>query len=151
MPLQTADEDVIDTALSTFVICLFQVIGSVPQIVAFPGDDVILPCVVEPPISILGLTVEWSRPNQQCDPDDRPGTVRYVHLYWDSRKVQDMMLSSYLQRAKLSKNGLSRGNISLKIMKVTLDDDGRYKCFIPQLKGKRKSSTVRLVVVDKNW
>ncbi|XP_022616881.1 myelin-oligodendrocyte glycoprotein-like isoform X4 [Seriola dumerili] len=121
-----------------------QVIGSPQPIVATPGDDVILPCHVEPPVNVAGLTVEWSRPDLRPDPNDLQKRVGFVHLYRDSREVLDMKISSYVLRTALFLDDLRRGNISLKITNVTLADEGRYRCFIPKLKSLKKSSIIRL-------
>ncbi|XP_022616883.1 myelin-oligodendrocyte glycoprotein-like isoform X1 [Seriola dumerili] len=121
-----------------------QVIGSPQPILATPGDDVILPCHVEPPVNVAGLTVEWSRPDLRPDPNDLQKRVGFVHLYRDSREVLDMKISSYVLRTALFLDDLRRGNISLKITNVTLADEGRYRCFIPKLKSLKKSSIIRL-------
>ncbi|XP_059210737.1 butyrophilin subfamily 2 member A2-like [Centropristis striata] len=126
------------------------VVGPLQPIVAVPGDDVILPCHVEPPVNVARLTVEWSRPDIQPDPNDRLRGVDYVHLYRDSREVPDMKLSSYVSRTTLFRDGLRRGNISLKIINVTLQDQGAFRCFIPKLKSKTQFSIVNLVVVPKS-
>ncbi|KAJ4948772.1 hypothetical protein JOQ06_020295 [Pogonophryne albipinna] len=114
-----------------------QVIGSLQSIRAAPGDDIILPCHVEPPINVSGLTVEWSRPDLKPDPNDRLSRVDYVHLYRDRREVTDIKISSYVGRTLLSTEGLGKGDISLKIYNVTLEDEGRFRCFIPKLEGQK--------------
>ncbi|XP_034712892.1 myelin-oligodendrocyte glycoprotein-like [Etheostoma cragini] len=126
------------------------VVGPVQPIVAAPGDDVILPCHVEPPETVAGMTVEWSRPDRQPDPRDRLSRVEYVHLYRDTREVPDMKISSYVGRTELFTEGLRHGNISLKIMNVTLADRGRFRCFIPKLHGQTQWSVVQLVVEQKS-
>lgn len=129
-------------------------VGSFQPIVATPGDDVILPCHVEPQVNVAGLTVEWSKPDLKPDPNDRLSRVEYVHVYRDSREVLDMKLSSYISRTALFTDGLRQGNISLKIINVTLADEGRYRCYIPKLKSRRQSSIVRLVIdpnSSKTW
>ncbi|XP_023265090.1 myelin-oligodendrocyte glycoprotein-like isoform X2 [Seriola lalandi dorsalis] len=123
-----------------------QVIGSPHPIVATPGDDVILPCHVEPAVNVAGLTVEWSRPDLRPYPNDLQKRVGFVHLYRDSREVLDMKISSYVLRTALFLEDLRRGNISLKITNVTLTDEGRYRCFIPKLKSLKKSSIVNLEI-----
>ncbi|XP_036967721.1 myelin-oligodendrocyte glycoprotein-like [Acanthopagrus latus] len=128
----------------------FKVIGSPEPIVAAPGDDIILPCHVEPQIDVTGLTVEWSKPDLQPDPNDRLRRVEYVHLYRDAREDLDMKIAEYVQRTELFADGLTRGNISLKITNVTFEDQGRYKCFIPKLKGHFKSSIIYLSVESKS-
>ncbi|XP_044197078.1 myelin-oligodendrocyte glycoprotein-like isoform X1 [Thunnus albacares] len=131
-----------------------QVIGSLQPIMAAPGDSVILPCHVEPPIDVRGRTVEWSRPDRKPDPRDRLSRVEYVHLYRDNREVPDMKIPSYVSRTELFTDGLRQGNISLKIINVTLADEGRYRCFIPKLKSTNQASIVHLVIEPnyaKNW
>ncbi|XP_070849730.1 myelin-oligodendrocyte glycoprotein-like [Chaetodon trifascialis] len=120
----------------------FQVIGSGQPIVAAPGDDVILPCLVEPRLNVAGLTVEWSKP----DPRNRPGPVEYVHVYRHAREDADMMSSTYIRRTELFADGLRQGNASLKILNVTLADRGRYRCNLPKLGGDSHASVVHLVV-----
>ncbi|KAF3837425.1 hypothetical protein F7725_004889 [Dissostichus mawsoni] len=101
-----------------------QVIGSLQPIRAAPGDDIILPCHVEPPINVSGLTVEWSRPDLKPDPNDRLSRVDYVHLYRDRREVTDIKIASYVGRTLLSTEGLGKGDISLKIYNVRLKTRG---------------------------
>ncbi|XP_051282822.1 selection and upkeep of intraepithelial T-cells protein 1-like isoform X3 [Dicentrarchus labrax] len=144
-------------ALWTLIVCLSsavwtssegqpRVVGSLQPIVAFLGNDVILPCRLQPSLNLEGLTVEWSKPDLKPDPSDRLSRVDYVHLYRDRREDMDMKLQSYIGRTELSKDGLKSGDISLKILNVTLEDGGRYRCFIPKLKGPVKESVVTLVV-----
>ncbi|XP_051282808.1 uncharacterized protein LOC127378158 isoform X8 [Dicentrarchus labrax] len=123
-----------------------RVVGSLQPIVAVLGDDVILPCCLQPSLNVERLTVEWSKPDLKPDPSDRLSRVDYVHLYRDRREDMDMKLQSYVGRTELSKDGLKSGDISLKILNVTLEDGGRYRCFIPKLNGPVKESVVTLVV-----
>ncbi|XP_063756243.1 myelin-oligodendrocyte glycoprotein-like isoform X2 [Eleginops maclovinus] len=122
------------------------VIGSLQPIKAVLGDDIILPCHVDPPINVSRLTVEWSRPDLKPDPKDPLSNVDLVHLYRDRREVTDNKISSYVGRTVLSIDGLGKGNISLQILNVTLEDEGRFRCFIPKLEGQQKASIIHLVV-----
>ncbi|XP_030610047.1 myelin-oligodendrocyte glycoprotein-like [Archocentrus centrarchus] len=124
----------------------FHVVGSRHPITVPLGDDVILPCHVEPKFNVAGLTVEWARPERRPDPNDRLSRVEYVHLYRDAHEVPDMKIPSYIGRTELFTDGLREGNISLRITNVTLEDEGRYRCFIPKLKSQRKFSVVHLIV-----
>uniref|UniRef100_A0A3P9CW86 Ig-like domain-containing protein n=1 Tax=Maylandia zebra TaxID=106582 RepID=A0A3P9CW86_9CICH len=124
----------------------YHVVGSLQPILAAPGDDVILPCRVEPKFNVAGLTVEWSRPDRRPDPNDRLSRVDYVHLYRDTREVPDMKIPSYVGRTALFTDGLREGNISLRITNVTQEDEGRYRCFIPKLKSQIQSSIVHLIL-----
>uniref|UniRef100_A0A3Q4G4J0 Ig-like domain-containing protein n=1 Tax=Neolamprologus brichardi TaxID=32507 RepID=A0A3Q4G4J0_NEOBR len=115
--------------------------------------DVILPCQVEPAFNVAGLTVEWSKPDLRPDPNDRLSRVEYVHLYRDAHEVPDMKLPSYIGRTALFTDSLRDGNISLRITNVTLEDQGRYRCFIPKLKGQTNFETVKTLctkIIKKN-
>uniref|UniRef100_A0A3Q0RZ80 Ig-like domain-containing protein n=1 Tax=Amphilophus citrinellus TaxID=61819 RepID=A0A3Q0RZ80_AMPCI len=117
-----------------------QVIGSKFPIIAAPGDDVILPCHLEPMFDVRGLTVEWSQPDLKPDPSDRLSRVEYVHLYRDRKELKQ---PSYVGRNSLSSDRVKHGDVSLTLSKVQLSDEGPYRCLIPQL-GQR--SHVDLVV-----
>ncbi|XP_044198130.1 myelin-oligodendrocyte glycoprotein-like isoform X4 [Thunnus albacares] len=123
-----------------------EVIGSTQPIIASPGDDVILPCHLDPEFNVTGLTVEWSKPDLKPDPSDRLSRVAYVHLYRHRKEDLDMKIPAYLNRTELFTDELERGNISLKIMNVTLADEGRYRCLVPKLESSAKSAIVELVV-----
>ncbi|XP_068569295.1 myelin-oligodendrocyte glycoprotein-like [Cebidichthys violaceus] len=145
------------TCLLSFIVALRdqpQVIGSRQPIVAAPGDDVILPCHLEPQFNVEGLTVEWSLPDLKPDPADPLSRVEYVHLYRQRHEIPDMKIRSYAMRTALFTDELKDGNISLKITNVTLADQGRYRCFIPKLNSPVDQSVVQLVVAPqshKTW
>lgn len=113
-------------------------VGSLQPIVATSGDDVVLPCHLEPSQNAEEALVEWSRHDAN--------RVQYVHVYRDHGEVTDMKTASYLRRTALFTEELKHGNISLKIMDVTPADEGNYRCFIPTLRSPVKDSTVRLIV-----
>lgn len=116
------------------------VVGSLEPIVATSGDDVILPCHLEPSRSVEEAVVEWSRQD--------PSHIQYVHVYRDHDEVTDMKAASYRGRTVLFKEELKHGNISLKIIDVSPADEGSYKCFIPTLKSPVQDSLVRLIVSE---
>lgn len=120
-------------------------IGSSQAIVAAVGDDVILPCYVEPPFNVEELMVDWWRPDIPPDPTDHLSQYKYVHHYYEKRNVEDMKMSSYAGRTSLFEDELKNGNASLKITNVKLSDQGRYRCVVPQL----GSSTVVKLIVGK--
>ncbi|KAM4564241.1 myelin-oligodendrocyte glycoprotein-like [Fundulus diaphanus] len=122
-----------------------QLIGSSQPIVAAPGDDVLLPCRVAPEWDAVGRTVEWSRPDLRVP--GRQRRVEYVYVYRFQKTERDMMMETYVQRTSLSEAALKRGDVSLTIRNVSLEDDGRFRCFIPSL---RRDAEVRLVV-DPNF
>uniref|UniRef100_A0A3P9ARR1 Ig-like domain-containing protein n=1 Tax=Maylandia zebra TaxID=106582 RepID=A0A3P9ARR1_9CICH len=131
------------------ICCEVLVIGSNLPIIAAPGDDVILPCHLEPTFNVQGMTVEWSKPDLKPDPSDRLSRVEYVHLYRDRQEVPDMKMASYFRRTELFMDDMKHGNISLKILNVSEEDNGRYRCFIPKLQSRVKAAVVELVVGEK--
>lgn len=109
-------------------------IGPSEPIVALVGEDVILPCYLNPAMNAVDMVLSWERP------DLNP---RYVHVWRHGGEKENMKHPSYDGRTSLSIDELKSGNISLKLSKVKLSDEGRYKCFIPQLGG---LATVQLTV-----
>ncbi|XP_078137881.1 butyrophilin-like protein 2 [Centroberyx gerrardi] len=111
-----------------------QVIVPPQPIVAVVGDDIILPCHLEPAMDAAAMTLEWARPD--LDP-------RFVHVRRDGRELVSYKNPSYEGRTSLFIDKLKHGDISLKLSKVKLSDEGRYRCFIPSLE---RDSIVQLVV-----
>ncbi|XP_008434285.1 butyrophilin subfamily 1 member A1-like isoform X1 [Poecilia reticulata] len=135
----------------TFCLCWtlvhggLHLIGSSQPIVAAPGDDVILPCRMDPEWNAVGKTVEWSRPDLR--PSGPQKRVEYVFVYRFRKTDRDMMMDTYIQRTSLSQDGLRRGDVSLTIRNVSLQDQGRFRCFIPRL----GIEAELLLVVDPNF
>uniref|UniRef100_A0A671UVB0 Butyrophilin subfamily 3 member A2-like n=1 Tax=Sparus aurata TaxID=8175 RepID=A0A671UVB0_SPAAU len=111
-----------------------QVFGPVHPIVALVGEDIILPCHLEPAMDASELTVEWARPD--LDP-------RFVHVWRDGVELENKKHQFYKGRTFLFTEELKRGNISLNISNVRISDQGTYRCFIP---GLSRSSLAKLVV-----
>uniref|UniRef100_A0A3B3BPU6 Ig-like domain-containing protein n=1 Tax=Oryzias melastigma TaxID=30732 RepID=A0A3B3BPU6_ORYME len=106
-------------------------------IIAAPGDDVILPCRLDSEVDLQDQTVEWSKLDLHHDP------FSFVCYYQFSRIVTEVMNKRFIQRVSLNPDGLKRGDVTLKIRNVTLQDEGKYSCFIP---GKKFRETVQLLV-----
>ncbi|XP_053199191.1 butyrophilin subfamily 1 member A1-like [Scomber japonicus] len=110
------------------------VIGPLQPIVAMAGDNVILPCHVEPAKDVVSKAVEWARPELK---------PRFVHVRRDGVELLIDQNPSYMGRTLMSINKLKCGDISLKLSKVKLSDEGTYRCYIPEL---HRDSTVQLLV-----
>uniref|UniRef100_UPI0037E7AD3A butyrophilin-like protein 1 n=1 Tax=Semicossyphus pulcher TaxID=241346 RepID=UPI0037E7AD3A len=100
-----------------------QEISSPHQVMVMVGDDVVLPCQLDPPIDAVSMTVEWGRP------DLNP---RFVYVWHDGKELSVDQNEAYKQRASLSVSKLKRGDLSLTLTKVTISDNGIYRCYIPK-------------------
>ncbi|CAI5660994.1 unnamed protein product [Oreochromis niloticus] len=100
-----------------------QMIGPTQPLIAMTGDDIILPCQLEPATDVVDLTVEWSRH------DLKP---RFVHLKRDNAELLTQN-TLYSRRTSLSVNKLKCGDISLKLSKVQVSDAGIYNCLVPEI------------------
>ncbi|KAI3376043.1 hypothetical protein L3Q82_016581, partial [Scortum barcoo] len=98
-----------------------ELISSNQPIITLAGDDVILPCYLEPPISVTSKTVMWIRPG--LDP-------KYIHVHEDGRPVYLSQNSLYSNRTTLFEDQLMNGNVSLNIYKVKPSDTGTYICIL---------------------
>ncbi|XP_076581687.1 CD276 antigen homolog [Chaetodon auriga] len=114
--------------------CKCHLIGSSQPIVAMLGDDVILPCHMEPVEDASYLMLEWTRPDL-----DR----RFVCVWRSGEELVAKKHEHFKGRTSLFQDELKLGNISLKLSKVKLADQGTYRCFIPVL---GKQTFVQLVV-----
>lgn len=80
------------------------------------------------------MVVEWGRP------DLIPG---FIHVWRNNKEILDVKQPSYVGRTSLFINKVKHGDVSLKISKVKLSDEGTYQCLIPSL---GQVSFVRLIV-----
>ncbi|XP_045920984.1 butyrophilin-like protein 1 [Micropterus dolomieu] len=120
--------------LSHFCTGHSQLIGSPQPIVAKVGDDIILPCHLQPAVDVAAKTFEWTRP------DLNP---RFVYVWRAGQDVVNVKNPSFKGRTTLFTDELKHGNISLKLSKVKPSDEGRYKCYIPDM---NTDASVELVV-----
>ncbi|XP_042256675.1 CD276 antigen-like [Thunnus maccoyii] len=79
------------------------------------------------------MTVEWARP------DLNP---RFVYVWRDGVELESKKHLIYKGRTSVSVDKLRHGDVSLKLSRVKLSDQGRYRCFIPT----RGDSFIELVV-----
>ncbi|XP_051255834.1 butyrophilin subfamily 1 member A1-like isoform X5 [Dicentrarchus labrax] len=111
-----------------------ELICSHQPIVALPGDDVILPCYLDPPISASSETVVWTRPG--LDP-------KYIHVHQDGQFIYQTQNPFYNNRTRLFVDELQNGNVSMKIFRVKISDAGKYFCF---LRSMLKEASIQLTV-----
>ncbi|XP_049895711.1 trichohyalin-like, partial [Epinephelus moara] len=115
-----------------------QLIGPSQPIVALVGDDIILPCHLEPAMNVFDMTVEWARPD--LDP-------RFVVVWRDGVELESKKHPSYRGRTSVFTDELKHGNVSLKLSNVRRsdEDEATYRCFIPEI-DRDRALTVQLVV-----
>ncbi|KAM8747611.1 butyrophilin-like protein 10 isoform 2-T2 [Acanthopagrus schlegelii] len=101
-----------------------ELICSHEPIVALVGEDVLLPCHLEPAVSANYETVVWTRPDL---------IPKYIHYHQDGRLLFEKQNPSYSLRTRLFMDELLRGNVSMKIFKVKISDAGRYFCNLPSM------------------
>ncbi|XP_065806585.1 DNA ligase 1-like isoform X2 [Labrus bergylta] len=111
-----------------------EVIVPSQPVVSLVGEDVILPCHLDPVMNAFDMIVEWVRP----DPNPR-----FVLVWRHGQELETIKHPSFSGRTSVFIDELEKGNISLKLSKVKVSDEGGYKCFLPTLS---KTSTVQLVV-----
>ncbi|XP_018535837.1 butyrophilin-like protein 9 isoform X1 [Lates calcarifer] len=111
-----------------------QVVGPSEPIVALVGDDVILPCHLEPAADVVSGSVEWGRPDLE---------PRFVHVW---HLGQDLLVNqnpSYQGRTSVSAENLKHGDLSLRLSAVKHSDNGKYRCYFAS---QAKETTVELIV-----
>uniref|UniRef100_A0AAQ6IQM8 Ig-like domain-containing protein n=1 Tax=Anabas testudineus TaxID=64144 RepID=A0AAQ6IQM8_ANATE len=99
------------------------------------GESAVLPCYLETPVDATDMIVDWRRP------DLSPG---FIHMWRNNKEIlKDFKQPSYTGRTSLLINKLKHGDVSLKLSRVRLSDEGTYRCFIPAL---GEESFVELIV-----
>ncbi|KAM8747515.1 butyrophilin subfamily 3 member A2-like [Acanthopagrus schlegelii] len=116
--------------------CRGQAQGAQPslRIMTVVGEDVVLPCLLEPPLDAFSKSVEWARPDLE---------PRFVHVWHEGQDHLVNQNPSYRGRTSVSIDKLKQGDLSLLLSAVKLSDHGLYRCYFPQ---KSKESTVELIV-----
>ncbi len=112
-----------------------EVLCSPKPVEAAVSEDVILQCHLEPPLDATDMTVEWSH----------EGHNYTVHLYQDRKDNPAEQREDFEGRTSLFPEGLTKGNLSLKLSSVQLSDTGRYRCSFSTEKP-QKSCYVNLTV-----
>lgn len=99
------------------------------------GSSVTFPCQLSPVFSAVSLEVRWYRPDNHNTP---------VLLYKDKQIQKQLVDPYYWGRASLT-GDLVKGNVSLKLMNLTLADSGEYVCYVKSLSWYEKA-TISLTV-----
>ncbi|XP_054912152.1 CD276 antigen-like [Poeciliopsis prolifica] len=123
-----------DCRLNVFV--PVKVVGHDP-IHAKVGDDVILPCHLKPPFDVKNLAIEWKFEGQ------------IIHVHRSGVKDNAASNKTHINRTFMFPEEFEKGNISLKLTKVTQEDGGNYICFVPDLQSQVNQGNVTLIL-DEN-
>uniref|UniRef100_A0A3Q1GQJ9 Immunoglobulin V-set domain-containing protein n=1 Tax=Acanthochromis polyacanthus TaxID=80966 RepID=A0A3Q1GQJ9_9TELE len=94
-----------------------QLIGASQPIIATLGDDIILPCHLEPAEDLTEMTLEWSRPDLE---------PRFVYVWRSGLEIEGNNHKTFQGRTTLFTEELQHGNISLRLNRVKLSDKGTY-------------------------
>ncbi|XP_026225332.1 CD276 antigen homolog [Anabas testudineus] len=111
------------------------VTGSHEPVQAVVGQDVILPCHLEPPFDVTTLRVDWIF----------NGELR-VHVHRHLKDDPDSQHKKFKNRTSLFLDELHQGNISLKLTNVSETDEGNYTCYVPKLERQVNRGSVTLIV-----
>uniref|UniRef100_A0A672MEC8 Ig-like domain-containing protein n=1 Tax=Sinocyclocheilus grahami TaxID=75366 RepID=A0A672MEC8_SINGR len=103
----------------------FTVVVPGDPIAAHVGSTVILPCWISPPENAEALEIRWYRHDQFSTP---------VLLY-NHGKLQDVQEEPYRNRSSLAlrsdqSGGLKDGDVSLRLEKLRVQDDGFFHCYV---------------------
>ncbi|XP_006839920.1 PREDICTED: selection and upkeep of intraepithelial T-cells protein 1-like [Chrysochloris asiatica] len=83
------------------------------------GGVVELSCQLSPPQSAEHMEVRWFR--------DR--YTQPIHLYKGGKDLYGETLSKYVKRTEFLKEAIGEGKVTLRILQVSVYDDGQYHCF----------------------
>ncbi|XP_053199188.1 butyrophilin subfamily 1 member A1-like [Scomber japonicus] len=111
-----------------------QEVGPPQQIVAFLGENIILPCNPQPAEDSVSKSLEWGRLDL---------VPRFVHVRSEGQDLLSDQNPSYTGRTSMPIEKLKHGDLSLTLSDVKVSDNGTYRCYIPS---EGKTSTVQLVV-----
>ncbi|XP_014450061.2 butyrophilin subfamily 1 member A1 [Alligator mississippiensis] len=98
----------------------FKVDGSQKIVTGIVGQEIILPCHLIPRMNAMNMEVKWFRPQSDT----------IVHLYHNRTDQLKNQLPEYKGRTELLKDSITDGSVPLKIVNITVSDEGKYHCFV---------------------
>ncbi|XP_078508629.1 butyrophilin subfamily 2 member A2-like [Lissotriton helveticus] len=105
---------------SNLISARFTVIGPEQPAIAEVGKDVILGCHTSIPAELR--EVRWFR--------IQANYPFIINLYERGKVQPTCELPRYLGRMELMKENITRGDVALKLLNVSLEDEGTYRCFL---------------------
>ncbi|XP_031461368.1 myelin-oligodendrocyte glycoprotein-like isoform X2 [Phasianus colchicus] len=113
----------------------FNVVAPSLHVTAIVGQDVVLHCQLSPCKDAWRSDIRWIQQRSSG----------FVHHYRDGEDLEQM--AEYKGRTELLRNGLSDGNLDLRISAVRSSDSGSYSCVV-QDGDNRGEAVVNLEVSD---
>ena len=102
----------------------YRAICPTPLVEAEEGDEVTLQCRLDPPIDLTDYTLDLVRVDLN----------EIVYAYRDKKHLYEAQVKRFRNRTNFNLDGLTRGEMTLRISSVQQDDSGPYRCFVPKLK-----------------
>ncbi|XP_048827190.1 uncharacterized protein LOC125704985 isoform X2 [Brienomyrus brachyistius] len=96
------------------------VTGADEPVYAHAGEDVTLSCSVDTHVNVTELQVKWRK-------TDDDGDI-LVLLYADGENRPESQDGRYSGRAEFFTEEIPKGNFSMKLMKVRMEDKGEFRC-----------------------
>ena len=97
-----------------------------PLVEAEEGDEVTLQCRLDPPIDLTDYTLDLVRVDLN----------EIVYAYRDKKHLYEAQVKRYRNRTTINLDGLTRGEMTLRISSVQQDENGLYRCYVPDLKAR---------------
>nr|XP_032659172.1 CD276 antigen-like [Chelonoidis abingdonii] len=104
---------------------LYGVAGAQPSITAHYGEDVTLGCAFNhiPGVKLHRLNITWKMQRAE-------GAALLVHSYYGQRDLWQGRDKVYWGRTQLYREGIHKGNASLRLRAVRFQDEGFYLCYV---------------------
>uniref|UniRef100_A0A8D0GBR9 Ig-like domain-containing protein n=1 Tax=Sphenodon punctatus TaxID=8508 RepID=A0A8D0GBR9_SPHPU len=96
----------------------FKVIGPSHPIMAFMGEDAMLPCHLSPRMSAENMQVRWFRFD----------FTSLVHLYHNGIDQNAHQMPEYQGRTEFLRDDIANGSVTLRIRDIRPSDKGQYNC-----------------------
>ncbi|TRY98329.1 hypothetical protein DNTS_025956 [Danionella cerebrum] len=98
------------------------------------GETALLSCQFTPDQTLSNLVINWQREED----------YRVIHSFYYQKDQLDRQSKDYLNRTSLFHGELSKGNASLRIANIQLNDAGSYLCIVSNSQGNDRGA-VQLV------
>ncbi|XP_062391659.1 CD276 antigen-like [Sardina pilchardus] len=133
-PLEVVDiEDEVDSSED------FRLVGPRQPLEVLVGEDVVLPCSLDPRINAADFTVQWT-----TFAYDEP--TNKVHVHRNGREHNREQIDSFRGRTALFLDQLQEGNVSLRLSQTRMMDTRTYICIVLQSSTRQRYAVVPLTV-----